>query len=383
MSKPALCPICNGPSTRKLHSLEFSEKRHLPESTDIQLCAACNFAFSSPRDSKAYDAFYSTNLNDTLGADLNFTESEKKRYADQIEILHSSLQKNQSLRILDIGCGQAGLLRMLKERYPNNLYYAADPNLDARQISEEGIQFSQTWTDLNQKFDLIILSHVVEHIVDFSEFSRLPDLLAEGGHIYIEVPDASRYVSYIRQEYLYYLDRLHINHFTHDALSALAAYWGLVVDARGHNEFEYKDGHPYPAIHILATRNGTATVHSRRIEPLVDHLLAYLKIEAERSLLKRNALRQAGPIVVYGFGDNFFKSAGTQGPLSEANIAAVIDRRHAALNQSPYASRYRFMDIDNCCVTYPDATYVVAISWGSAEVFRELQRRGIQNIQMI
>jgi hypothetical protein len=80
------------------------------------------------------------------------------------------------------------------------------------------------------------------------------------------------------------------------------------------------------------------------------------------------ALRRAGPIVVYGFGDNFFKSAGAKGPLSEAKIAAVIDRRHAALNLSPYASRYQFMDIDTCCATYPDAIYVVAISWGGAEV---------------
>jgi SAM-dependent methyltransferase len=382
MLESAHCPICAGPSAGKLLSLEFSEKQHLPQHTEVHFCAACNFAFSSPRDAAAYDAFYRTNLNDTLGADLNLTESGKRRYAGQIEALQPVLRQGHSLKILDIGCGQADLLRLLKARYPDNHYFAADPNVDAAQKSNGGIQFSQTWKDLDQTFDLVILSHVVEHVVDISEFAQLPALLKEGGQVYIEVPDASRYQSYARQEYLYYFDRLHINHFTHDALGALASRLGLVVAATGHSEFDYKDGRPYPAIHMLATP-GTVTEQAPRAQALVDSVSAYLQSEAERSQAKRQALRAAGPIVVYGFGDNFFKSAGAQGPLAEAEIAAIIDRRHVLLNQSPYASRYKFMDIDACCACYPDATYVVAISWGGAEVRSELQRRGIQNIELI
>jgi SAM-dependent methyltransferase len=382
MSSPALCPICCDPSARTLLSLEFSEKQHLPQRTDVNLCATCNFAFSSPRDAQAYDAFYGTNLNDTLGADASLTESEKRRYAGQIDALQCVLQQDRALQILDIGCGQAGLLRMMKARYPDNHYYAADPNVDATQKSDSGIQFSHTWKDLQQKFDLIILSHVVEHVVDFAELAPLPGLLSEDGHVYIEVPDASRYQSHARQEYLYYFDRLHINHFTHDALSALVASWGLAVGARGRSEFEYKDGQPYPAIHMLATK-GAAVSQAPSAESLDDGLFAYLKSEAERSRVKRDALRAAGPIVVYGFGDNFFKAIGQDGPLSEAYIAAVIDRRHALLNQSPYASLYTFMDIDACCAQFPGATYVVAISWGGAQVRSELQRRGIQNIELI
>lgn len=383
MSSCAPCPICSSPSSRNLYSMEFSEKQYLPQRTVVKLCTACNFAFSWPRDAKAYDNFYSTNLNDFMGAELKFSESEIRRYSGQIEALQSVLQQDRALRILDIGCGQAGLLRTLKRRYPNNTYYAVDPNVDVRQKSDRGIRFSQTWKDLDQKFDLIILSHVVEHVVDFSEFTPLPWLLADRGHVYIEVPDASQYHNYARQEYLYYFDRLHINHFTHDALSALAMQWGLVVGARGGSEFEYKDRRPYPAIYILATLGGTAAAHAERATPLAQSLVAYLQSEAERSQLQRDALSQAGPLVVYGFGDNFFKSAGPQGPLSNVDIVAVIDRRHAALNQSPYASRYKFMDMDACCATYPEASYVVAISWGGEAVQKELQRLGINNIVLI
>lgn len=385
MSTPAHCPICSGPSVRRLLSLEFSEKQHLPERIDVQLCAVCNFAFSSPRDARAYERYYSSNLNDALGADLSLSASEERRYAGQIDTLQSLLEKEGPLRILDIGCGQAGLLRMLKKRYPNNLYYAADPNLEATQESIRGIQFSRSWKNLDQKFDLIILSHVLEHVVDFAEFCPLPDLLTDGGHVYIEVPDALSYQAYTRQEYLYYFDRLHINHFTLDALRALITRWGLRWGGPGgRREFEYKDGSPYPAIHLLATTPGGAVAEQTpREDPLVDSLLTYLTNESKRSQSIRSLLRQAGPVVVYGFGDNFFRSVGPQGPLSEADITVVIDRRHALLSQSRYGSRYRFMDIETCCAAYPHATYVVTVSWGGAQVRSELQRRGIRNIELI
>jgi SAM-dependent methyltransferase len=326
MTNSALCPFYSIHSSLKLYSLEFTEKQYLPQRTDVNLCTTCNFAFSSPRDAEACETFYSNNLNDNLSADHKISESEVRRYDGQIEDLQQVLQQDRALRILDMGCGQAGLLRMMKNSYSDNIYYGVDPNVVAFQKSGSGIRFPQTWKDLDQKFDLIILSHMVEHIVDFSDFRVLPELLADRGHVYIEDPDASRYLSYARQEHLYFFDRLHINHFTHDPLSALAMLWGLVVSARYGSEFEEnKDGRQYPAIFFLATLRGTEAAQAEHATPLAQTLDACLQNEAERSHLQRDALRKAGPIVVYGVGDNFSKSVGPQGSLSRVKISAVID----------------------------------------------------------
>jgi hypothetical protein len=47
-----------------------------------------------------------------------------------------------------------------------------------------------------------------------------------------------------------------------------------------------------------------------------------------------------------------------------------------ALNQLPNGSHYKFMDMDACCTTHLEATYVVAISWGCEVVQKEQESLG-------
>ena len=377
-----LCPICHA-SCQPLRSLAFPHKPNLPQQIVISVCGGCDFAFSSPRDAPSYSAFYSANLNDTLGADINLTAAEKKRYSGQMEVLQSVVGSKQVQRVLDVGCGQAGLLRTLQKHYPNHAYFAVDPNVSEVQMADPDISFSRNWENLDGSFDLIILSHVIEHVVEFDEIAMLSKRLTETGHIYIEVPDASRYGNYLRQEFLYYFDRLHINHFTDRALRLLVSQWGLHVVKTGRSEFEYKDANPYPAIFVMANRQ-VSTTHAITVdEPLQRALQNYVSDEMARSQTIRKELSKIVPIVAYGFGDNFFKSVSVGGPLEAIPIAAIIDMRHTELNLSPMANSYRFMDIDSCTTEFPEATYVVSVSWGSLEIREALKVRGITNIVQI
>jgi len=72
----------------------------------------------------------------------------------------------------------------------------------------------------NTSYDLIIFSHVAEHLVDFGIFSRFSEMLESGGKLYVEVPDMLRYGEFRRRSFLYYFDRLHINHFSPQALAS-------------------------------------------------------------------------------------------------------------------------------------------------------------------
>ena len=103
-------PICQA-NCQTLRSMAFPQKPSLPQQISISVCEDCDFGFTSPRDKAGYRAFYGANLNDNLGTDLNLTNAETLRYKGQIEILQSMLDVNHSLRILDVGCGQAGFHR--------------------------------------------------------------------------------------------------------------------------------------------------------------------------------------------------------------------------------------------------------------------------------
>lgn len=81
---------------------------------------------------------------------------------------------------------------------------------------------------------------------------------ASEGFSSVTPQDASEYRNYLRREHLYYFDRLHVNYFTVHALSLLVEQWGLHVFSSDQNEFEYKDGHPFSAIYVLAARRLTA-----------------------------------------------------------------------------------------------------------------------------
>lgn len=321
-----------------------------------------------------------------MGGDANLSASERGRYAGQMTVLQPVLGTQRALRVLDVGCGQAGLLRTLHERYPGHSYWGVDPNVSVTQRADQSICFSTDWKTLDGSFDLIILSHVIEHLVDFEDIAKLSRRLTEGGKVYIEVPDASRYGTHLRREFLYYLDRLHINHFTESALRRLMTRCGLHTFATGRSEFEYKDSKPFPAIYAMASGTTVPTTPEDGLPsgvPLHRVLQDYLADELARAHVVRQKFEQLGPIVAYGFGDNFFKSIASGGPLDGILIAAIIDMRHKALNQSSYANKYRFLDIETCCAEFPESTYVVSVSWGSLEIFRALQDRGIRDIYLI
>jgi len=376
------CPICQA-TAGVLHELAFPPKLHLPQQTSICVCEDCDFAFSSPRDAASYLEYYSANLNDKLGADLHLSAAELHRYRGQMEVLQLLLQQPRSLRILDVGCGQAGLLRTMCEHYPHHSFFAVDPNLSPEQMASGAFSVSTHWKDLPGSFDLIILSHVIEHVVNFDEIALLSERLSPSGQMYIEVPDASRYGCHPRREFLYYLDRLHINHFSGKALRTLVRQWGLATVAAGRSSFEYKDTRPFPAQYIMASRSETPTLPELQAAPVSHVLRDYLGAERVRAGSMKSKLIASSPIVVYGFGDNFHRSVAIGGPLEGVLIAAIIDMRHSALNESAYAGRYRFMDIDSCCEEFPDAAYVVTVSWGHREVSSELRKRNISNIEII
>jgi SAM-dependent methyltransferase len=75
----------------------------------------------------------------------------------------------------------------------------------------------------DEKFDLIILSHVVEHILDVEAFmAEIVTHLNPGGHIYIEVPDITDFCMGAFQT-------AHVYYFTIAHMNALCASAGLKV----------------------------------------------------------------------------------------------------------------------------------------------------------
>ena len=229
MKLKRICPICNCDDGEKLYEINFAKSKNefIVEHYDIVSCYNCGFIFNNTEwTQRDYDKYYSetskyTN-NFTSGAG-GLSDLDLKRYNDVINRIEQFINKKSS--ILDIGCAKGGLLRTFKDRGYNNLY-GIEPSEDAinhlKTFGIDGKCLSLFEANkLNKKFDVVILTQVLEHIFDLERMkSILKDLLNEDGILYVDIPDGTSYIKNNLNSY-YYFDLEHINHFSNDTLKYL------------------------------------------------------------------------------------------------------------------------------------------------------------------
>jgi SAM-dependent methyltransferase len=309
------CPICGRGASDPLRELRFGQRPHLPSAITLHGCADCDFAFTWPRDADAYRAYYAAVANDLTQRHGQY------RNTRQVEILAELIAAHEVRSVLDFGCGGGGLIHVLAERFPEVAFLGFDVNANFPS-GLPNLRFDSALPEA--RHDLVILSHVVEHIADLTEISGLFDLVADGGLIYVEMPDPSRYEAFAQPHFGYYVDRLHINHFSQRAFLKLAPAHFDVVSGGGY-PMPYILGEAYPAQYV-ALRNRRGPKH---VQVAIE---TYIRSEASRWAKVHDDLRSRR-FFVYGFGDNFHRSLSAGGPLQglEGRVIAIIDRNAKSL----------------------------------------------------
>jgi 2-polyprenyl-3-methyl-5-hydroxy-6-metoxy-1,4-benzoquinol methylase len=156
-------------------------------------CSKCGLVFLS-----SFDHIHPQHYDDSgMHGDRPLPVDEWLREAEwdderRFEFVRSSLTGK---RVLDFGCGAGGFL--LKARTHAACVNGVEPEsrLQAHFQQEQLTVFSNLEELLGQapdlKFDLITAFHVMEHLSDpRSILKQLPDLLAEGGQLIVEVPSS-------------------------------------------------------------------------------------------------------------------------------------------------------------------------------------------------
>jgi len=153
---------------------------------------------------------------------LNFIyNTVKKRSFKRKESIFQNGTPNKS--VLDIGAGSGDFLLYCKENNYN--VTGTEPSSDARQIAlEKGIKLHEKIDDvLNQKFDVITMWHVLEHIPNLFEcLEQLKKLLKENGKLIIAVPNFKSYdAEYYKEFWAAYDVPRHLWHFSQKSIRSL------------------------------------------------------------------------------------------------------------------------------------------------------------------
>ena len=151
-----------------------------------------------------------------------------KKYAlnNKLKLINSF--KISEKKILDIGCGTGDFLVTCKNNGWNVV--GVEPNKNARDLAESKISKSTTskvFTDINEldseKFDVITLWHVLEHVPNLEAYiSKLKSLLKADGVLIVAVPNYKSYDAlYYKQFWAAFDVPRHLWHFSKTTIQKL------------------------------------------------------------------------------------------------------------------------------------------------------------------
>jgi SAM-dependent methyltransferase len=253
---------------------------------------------------------------------------------------------HEHARVLDVGCGNGGLLDALRRLGFRDLTGMDASRICVGNLLAKGFHALEAVLPLGaaiastlgeERFDLVVLSHVLEHVYDTTAIiASLDPVVRPNGMIYIEVPDAERYSCNGFPPY-YFFDSEHINHFSEKSIRVLSERHGLSIRELGRKELPLSNGSAYPALWAKIARTGAGGSAAVAGGMLFESLDSYLEDSASRmDSLKRRFLESVGdevPFLVWGAGSAAQRLAAHQWFPSD-RLVGVVDgdsRKHGML----------------------------------------------------
>lgn len=220
------CIICGGDS---FNLLSEKDRYGLPVKTVV--CKNCGLVQTNPRwDQSSYNMFYSKHYRELYVGAKKATDSFfYSEYLKGQKIFYH-LQNNNSLpkigsRVLEVGCGAGGILKFFFDKGyrvegidlgDEYLEYAKSKhNITLREGSIHNLNFEHD-------FELIIYSHVLEHILNpEKELNRLREISNDQTIIYFEVPGIKNLKTYGDWDIRKTLQNAHVYYFSSTTLTNL------------------------------------------------------------------------------------------------------------------------------------------------------------------
>jgi SAM-dependent methyltransferase len=190
------CIVCSSEKIAELRS--YKGKNIIFHNKVLKRCEDCEFVFTSPMpnysDLQVYNSEYFEFAHGghpkSPSAIAFFSGINKLRceYVSQI------LEKRNftATKILEIGPGQGYFAGHWLSKYPNASYYGVETDLTCHEVLNNiGVKLllpEQVESSIRE-VDLVIMSHVLEHVPDPIGFLQLVTRkLKKGGALFIEVP---------------------------------------------------------------------------------------------------------------------------------------------------------------------------------------------------
>jgi SAM-dependent methyltransferase len=253
-----------------------------------------------------------------------------KRFAEIVGQIAPHLESRDA-RILDIGCATGGLLSVFKGRgFPN--VAGADPSPACVEAAERlhGVTVKTSTLaqlrDWTERFDLVLMVGVLEHLREIKEGIRTASrLLRPGGLLYCAVPDVGGLADCPNAPYQQFSYE-HVNFLSIRSLARVLAECGMAAVREWKWTVQWREGVWEPiASGLFEVRSATMPAFDEETELALKRYLVFSQDGDRKIVSKVDALRlRKKPILVWGAGSLARRLLATT-RLAEANIAAFVD----------------------------------------------------------
>jgi SAM-dependent methyltransferase len=286
------CGACGATGNTVCHHQRFivPDSYPLPNEYDVAMCRRCGFVYADPAATQRdYDRFYCewSKYDDSATATgSGLSPFDAARLATTAADIARALP-SRAASILDAGCATGGLLTALRDQ-GFTVVAGLDPSprcaAACRDRGFEAYVGSISSAPAHMpKFDCVVFSHVLEHVYDIPAFfTAARRLLAPGGYVYLETPDATRYDDYLYAPFQEF-NTEHINHFSACALENTARRFGFQPITVDQKVIQTAEDTLYPAVFgLFRDSGGTADERVVCDQELPSKIAAYIRHSAEQ-----------------------------------------------------------------------------------------------------
>ena len=230
---------------------------------DLVQCLNCSFIYADTKVTQVELDDYYSNLSKYESKEIStgggYNDYDRNRLVDTAQYISLKFE-DKELAIADVGCAIGGMLEQLRNEGFKNIT-GIDPSISCVNITknEKGINCLHAslfeLDDTFGKYDLVILSHVWEHILDLeAALKSIEKILKPNGCIYVECPNAMHYKNVIHAPYQEF-NTEHINHFSTISFFNFFGSRGYTLLDKGIRIMKIASNNDYDAVYSLFRKN--------------------------------------------------------------------------------------------------------------------------------
>tara|TARA_B110000967_G_C18899725_1_gene573785 strand:+ start:5790 stop:6755 length:966 start_codon:yes stop_codon:yes gene_type:complete len=303
------CLICENKNVNFLsdYKLEIEADASYFKGCKIYRCNDCDFSFVSPMPSKEGLNFFYENIYRSLNRPPYWlTENYKdmsNSYLDDRNInylLYASLliDFKDVKSIYDFGAGHGDLGHSLKKKFPHlELFCTENDKHCLPLLKERHFNNIQDISNLENKFDLIITLHSLEHLDSINIFENFRKILRTNGRIFFEVPNCpSEYFD--GRPY----DGPHLLFYTHKSFQKIAKKYNFEIQNFDFASYSFEEDHKHQReAKKLYNQINQKKLNFEKFKKILKKIIPYNLIKLRQKLLQANKLRSSDRINNFAF----------------------------------------------------------------------------------